>query len=237
MINNYSNNTRNNNFGTIHLMGAFFVLYGHQCALLNVSGPAFLGQPIQTIGVRIIFLISGYLITRSLFREKNKYKCLTYVIKRLSRIYPELFFCLICTALLIGAMLTNIPLSEYFRNPETTRYVLKNLMFYPVYGLPGVFQQNPYLGAVNGSLWTIPVEIAGYIFLLLLTIAAKKLNANGVVAGWVVSFCIVLLVKNNYFSNVRIVIYGTDWVDAMNIIPYMIIGGGGIFCRIVLKNT
>ncbi|MGH1557815.1 hypothetical protein ACRAWD_08320 [Caulobacter segnis] len=42
--------------------------------------------------------------------------------------------------------------------------MLKNLALYPVtYVLPGVFLAAPVAGIVNGSLWTLRLEVSAYL--------------------------------------------------------------------------
>jgi len=47
---------------------------------------------------------------------------------------------------------------EYFTNAGTYRYLLNCIMIIQ-HDLPGVFSNAIYLSTVNGSLWTLPVEI------------------------------------------------------------------------------
>jgi hypothetical protein len=47
---------------------------------------------------------------------------------------------------------------EYFADPQLLPY-LRNLRLHMVFNLPGVFETNPFPGAVNGSTWSIPVEV------------------------------------------------------------------------------
>ena len=54
--------------------------------------------------------------------------------------------------------------SEYFSSPSAWRYLV-GAVGWPSYTLPGVFSQNPIPEVVNGSLWSIPVELECYVAL------------------------------------------------------------------------
>ena len=62
---------------------------------------------------------------------------------------------------MLGPLLTTLPLAEYFGSPAFFSYFL-NILGWPHYLLPGVFEQNPSVG-VNYSLWTVPYEIGCYV--------------------------------------------------------------------------
>ena len=47
--------------------------------------------------------------------------------------------------------------------PASWGYLAKMLVFPAQHGLPGVFAENPYPGVVNGSLWSLRLEFAGYL--------------------------------------------------------------------------
>jgi hypothetical protein len=64
----------------------------------------------------------------------------------------------------IGALTTSLPLASFLRHPETWRYLAANLslMNFLQPNLPGALQDN-HLTALNGSLWTIKVEVMLYV--------------------------------------------------------------------------
>jgi peptidoglycan/LPS O-acetylase OafA/YrhL len=64
---------------------------------------------------------------------------------------------------------TNL-ISEYLLNPRTLRFLFKNstLFFDVQYDLPGVFKNLPYKNIVNGSLWTLPIEVRMYTYLAII---------------------------------------------------------------------
>lgn len=221
-------NHRNNNFGVLHMLAAVFVLYGHQCALLGQASPLIFGSQIQAIGVKIIFLISGYLIMKSLFAQDGSVLKISsiYATKRIGRLYPELIFCVLITALVVGPIFTELSFAEYFSGSAVRNYILHNICLFINYGLPGVFMNNPYQGAVNGSLWTMPVEVFTYVIFLFFGILIKKLKMSKHSYGVFTSLiCVIFLVKIAFFPEARLVIYGTDWMAALNVIPYMLVGG------------
>ena len=69
---------------------------------------------------------------------------------------------ILLTLFVLGPALTTVPLADYLRNPVTYLYLL-NIVLFPVYSLPGVFADNTFPNAVNGSLWSLPLEFALYL--------------------------------------------------------------------------
>lgn len=221
--------SRDNNMGTLHLVAALFVMYGHHCDLLNIVEPTLLGCTMKAIGVKIIFLISGYLITKSLWNIKgNKKKVfLVYSMKRIGRIYPELFGCVTISALIIGPIFTSLGWSEYWQKKDAiVQYVTYNLGMYPIFWLPGVFENNPYPNAVNGSLWTMPVEVFLYLLIFVIYFVGKDdRTRKRIYTGVTMVLIVIFFLRIYFFFDTSVVIYGTDWLQALNLMPYFLIGG------------
>ncbi|HHW4679428.1 MAG TPA: hypothetical protein ACQGQH_08350 [Xylella sp.] len=74
------------------------------------------------------------------------------------------------TALLPRPIVSTEPINHYFLDHKTWDYfrILKLIIRYE---LPGVFKTNPFPDAVNGSLWTLPIECRWYLILMALGIA------------------------------------------------------------------
>src|SRR5690606_6226087 len=81
------------------------------------------------------------------------------------RILPALVACVALAVLVLGPLLTTSP--QYWRDPATWDYLWVNgSLWSSRYFLPGVFDTLPN-PAVNGSLWTLPIEARLYLALLL----------------------------------------------------------------------
>jgi peptidoglycan/LPS O-acetylase OafA/YrhL len=117
------------------------------------------------VGVIIFFSISGFLVTRSWVHDP---RLLAFASKRALRLFPGLVVALLLTAFVLGPLVTIIPIHSYLEDPATKTYVLSNATLQINYALPGVFAHNIYPGAVNGSLWTLPVEVKAYAILAVL---------------------------------------------------------------------
>lgn len=111
------------------------------------------------LGVYIFFTLSGYLISESWDRDPH---LIRFFQRRLLRIIPGLAVCVLLSIVIIGPIFTTLPLSDYFTNQYTWGY-LQNIWLHIVYYLPGVFEHNRVPNAVNGSLWSLPVEFLMYI--------------------------------------------------------------------------
>ncbi|MEG9524293.1 MAG: acyltransferase [Hyphomicrobiales bacterium] len=106
--------------------------------------------------IAAFFGLSGFLITGSALRLRLR----DFLLNRALRIIPALAVEIVLSAVVLGPLFTDLPLSNYATDPQTYRY-LANILGLIIYTLPGVFAHNP-TDVVNGSLWTIPHEIVCY---------------------------------------------------------------------------
>ena len=161
---------RDNNFDFLRFFLASLVIFSHSFAMLYsgfasydpllhwTHGQAAFGG----IAVDGFFLISGFLITKSWLRSKT---ARDYFEKRALRILPALVIVLLVTVLVFGPLATTMPLGAYFRSPHTWSYLgfMGTINLHRTDRLPGVFARNPLEWRVNGSLWTIRLEIICYL--------------------------------------------------------------------------
>lgn len=164
-----------NNFDFLRLLFATFVIITHayplsgieECDLLcQISNKRLL---FSAIGVNGFFVISGYLIFQSLERSNS---IVNYYKKRILRIFPALAVVLLLTVLFILFIYDgDISVSNW----SLLTYIPNNISLYRLqYTIDGVFENNPYTPAINGSLWTIPYEFTMYIFLSALFMFRKN---------------------------------------------------------------
>ncbi len=160
-----------NNFDFIRFIAALFVLVTHSYQLsANVHTQSeFIEQitdhyfPLSYFGVSIFFVISGFLISQSLFRSSST---VDYLRKRVVRIFPGLITVVLLCILLLGPVMTTLRLPDYFTTSETYTYLKNSLLYKSQLYLPGVFLNNPDGTKVNGSLWTLVYEFSFYLILL-----------------------------------------------------------------------
>ena len=125
--------------------------------------------PIMLI-VPAFFALSGFLVTGSMVRN-NSVK--NFLLFRALRIIPALGAEIALSALVLGPLITSVPLSAYFTDPMFAHY-FTNLVGVMRYTLPGVFLDNPLAGIVNGQLWTVPSELHCYIALAIAMICGSR---------------------------------------------------------------
>ncbi|WED41863.1 acyltransferase family protein [Legionella cardiaca] len=153
---------RNNSFDLIRHFAALLVLYSHQHALLLLPEPIFLHwDTLGTTAVILFFSISGYFMPGSFTRAGN---FTNYLFRRCRRIFPGLIVCSFMMCYLIGGIFTTESSLEYLLSPSTLITSLLYCIFLHKQ-IPGVFSDFLYKNAINGSLWTLPIEFAYYILL------------------------------------------------------------------------
>lgn len=155
---------RENNFDLLRIVAAVLVLVSHSYPLTGTGNEPFasyLGFDTGGgWGVAIFFVISGFLVTRSVLQRRVA----DYLKSRVLRIVPALLVVSLFEAFCIGTLFTSLPLGKYFGDLNTWDHVLNTLVFGLNLSLPGVFEGNPNR-LVNGSLWTLPIECLFYLML------------------------------------------------------------------------
>src|SRR5579871_1464824 len=91
--------SRLNNFDHVRLFGALLVIYGHAYPLTGTVIPGFAANGVATIGVKIFFSISGYLVAQSWLRDPNIVRFFT---RRALRIFPALIAVVLLSTFVLG---------------------------------------------------------------------------------------------------------------------------------------
>ena len=125
-------------------------------------------------GVAVFFALSGFCIHLS-YRRSSEKSWATYAWRRLFRIYPPYLF-----ALLFFAMVFPSTRLTFAWPHELTQFYTRVFM---------VFNLHPStLWFVNGSFWSVAVEMQLYLVYPLLLIAARRL-------GWWPVLCLTFLIE------------------------------------------
>lgn len=158
-----------NNFDLIRVIAALQVLVFHAIEHLSIDSLRVFGDWTSYLpGVPIFFVVSGFLISRSWERAPSARH---YFANRLLRIYPALWVCLAVSIAIFLAAGVRPPLAPFavWLAAQLTIGQFYNPDFLRGFGV----------GVVNGSLWTIVVELQFYIVLPLLALLARRIRG-----GW-----------------------------------------------------
>ncbi|WIV45302.1 acyltransferase family protein [Glutamicibacter nicotianae] len=178
--------SRENAFDFLRLAAALMVVIHHAVVHLDApflwhskeTGPWFHG------GVSLFFILSGFLIVRSAEKcHAEGRRWWDFYRNRALRIVPALyayFMTAIILLLALGVLEPNAVFSMDFGI-----FVGSNLIFAPVYSPTALDEFG--IGVLNGSLWTIPVEVSFYIIVPLIVLLASRF-------GWKVALTVSTLI-------------------------------------------
>lgn len=158
-------NGRDNNFDLLRFIAATMVVFSHSYL---VTGKVKL-EPLQlfwgfitfgTLGVWIFFTISGFLITKSLYRQPTLN---SFVWARVLRIFPGLLVTALFCGLVIGPICTEFPLKRYFADGMLYDFMWRLFTVHNFNNiLPGTFNTVPYVKQINSPIWTLAGELVFY---------------------------------------------------------------------------
>jgi peptidoglycan/LPS O-acetylase OafA/YrhL len=173
---------RHNNFDLLRLLLASIVVLYH-CYDLSFS-PSYLWIPrvaSADLAVQGFFAMSGFLIIGS---YENSSSFSSYLNKRGRRILPAYWAALIFT-LILGMIFSTLPLRGFLTSPSTWKYAGANFCFanflHP--NLPGLFEGNPVMSSVNGSLWTIKLEVMFYFSVPVIVWLCRRVGKLQILCG------------------------------------------------------
>ncbi len=166
---------RDNNFDALRVIFASIVVFFHMGILAGRPALAWMQYLSATFAVQAFFVVSGFLVTVSFERSAS---LSAYCGKRFRRIAPAYVAVVVAAALLL-APLSTLSSARYFLSAGFWEYLGNNLLMmnFRAPTLPGVFQGNP-LPAVNGSLWTIKVEVGFYVVVPFMVWLVRRYGAR-----------------------------------------------------------
>lgn len=187
----YQQPKHNNNFDLMRLVGAFHVVLVHAYGWMWDPSKIITNKWVnhnlmsRSYGLIIFFTISGYLVSQSLLGSSSIKQ---YLLKRFLRIYPAYIVVSLILLLILGPLLTTLPLQGYFLHPLTRSFFFENMLILDSKRiLPGVMHER----GLNQSAWTITFELKLY-WLLLVFFVIRKIQFKWIVTA---AFITAVLIK------------------------------------------
>lgn len=194
---------RDNNFNLIRFVAASAVLVAHCFELvapqLAAAAPVNLEQlGIGRIAVDIFFIVSGFLVARSVLTQPT---LLDYAMARVLRLFPALLVTCIAIAFVLGPLVTQAEWQSYFADPRTWLYVPATVsLITHSMTLPGVFDGLRLSGVIDSPLWTLRYEVICYLLLAFFAFTGLLATRLRIGAVLTVLFAAYLLIT-----------FGTPW--------------------------
>jgi peptidoglycan/LPS O-acetylase OafA/YrhL len=212
---------RLNNFDLIRLFAALQVAATHSITHLKVTALDPVGEWLNYVpGVPVFFIISGFLISMSWERAPSLRQ---YAVNRVLRIYPALWACLAFSIALF--------LASGIR-PDSARsflaWLFAQLTFFQFYNPD--FLRGFGVGAINGSLWTIPVELQFYGLLPLLASARR---VRWIWVFYAAAAAALMLVARHYAGRETIL----QKLLLVSIVPHLFYFLAGVILRQAYEKT
>jgi peptidoglycan/LPS O-acetylase OafA/YrhL len=170
-----------NNFDALRFALAALVVFSHSFALLSGTDAT---EPLYRLtrgqiasgelAVDGFFILSGFLVTHSWVKVPSMVE---FFRKRISRIYPGFAVVTVLSTLFLVPVAYEIPFGSF--PPGLPGREAVSLLTLRAYEPPGAFPGNA-VHAMNGSLWSIPIEAWCYVGVVALGLLGVIRNRKGV---------------------------------------------------------
>ena len=190
-----------NNFDIIRYYLSLAVVLAHFSELSQTPRINFTSSYTAVGG---FFILSGFLVFYSFLRQPD---LKAYIARRVKRIFPPYMFIVVLCAF-AGVFVSDYSFKEYFTSSQLYKYLAANCCFlnFLAPDLPGVFTGN-HVKVVNGSLWTMKVELMLYASVPLVYWLFKMYNKLAVLIGIYVLSLVYRIVLGYMYNNSHNEIY------------------------------
>jgi peptidoglycan/LPS O-acetylase OafA/YrhL len=183
-----------NNFDLIRLFAALQVALHHAIFHLGIDD-GWIGTILPLIpGVPIFFFVSGFLISRSF--EANA-RVSDYAVNRVLRIYPALIVCTVLS--ILSVYLTGYLKTQSFSRGHFWFWIAGQATFLQFY--PPDFMRAFGTGVLNGSLWTITIELQFYVIVpVLYALLGRSVQSTAQWTAAIIGLVLAFLAINQGFQ-------------------------------------
>jgi peptidoglycan/LPS O-acetylase OafA/YrhL len=186
-------NAKENSIGFLRFILAIFVVIQHSFVLNNMVDPLTrIGlSSFGSLGVNGFFILSGYLITASWLNSKS---FLGFSWRRLLRIFPAFWVCLLIISFIIAPILAiyqKVPIELTFFYDQLS-YIYRNFLLLIFQQDIGNLMSSHPESSLNGSLWTLSWEFGFYMLLAVAGVIGfltkRKEICIGLIAAYIISY-------------------------------------------------
>jgi peptidoglycan/LPS O-acetylase OafA/YrhL len=180
----------------------------------NVHELTGLGRPITLSYLPMFFALSGFLVTGSALRTG---RLVPFLGLRVLRLLPALFVEVTLSAIILGGIFTELPLSQYYASPMFWSYFLNIIGDVHLF-LPEVFVKNN-TDIVNSNLWTLPWELQCYIVMSIMIVTGVLFHR--ILLAMLVGVATVYLIYVSLVNGFQVV---PAQVEGPTLVYYFVIG-------------
>jgi len=159
---------RNNLFDVVRLYAALQVAFMHAETHLDLGIATAVKIFFSVRGVPVFFVLSGFLVGLSWLR--NQEHPLSYTRSRAARIFPAL----VAVGIVSWSVAGLLGEAEFIVSMQGVLWLMSQITIAPFYNPEAL--RDFGVGVMNGSLWTIPVELQFYVLLPCVLIIAHHLH-------------------------------------------------------------
>ena len=155
---------RDNNYNLLRALAATIIAFYH--SFYMALGPLMTDDTypalyqLSQIVLNFFFVASGFLIAQSFERRRD---LVSYIIARCLRLLPGVFVLSVLVCFVVGPLVTDVPLADYFGALQTWVYVPLTTALQPDALLPGVFASNTNPDEIVTAMWTLRYEVVCYV--------------------------------------------------------------------------
>lgn len=216
-------NSKDNNYNLLRFGAALMVFISHCPEIFGMSIVP-ITELLAYVAVNVFFIISGFLVAKSLFLKKN---VLQFMFARALRVYPALILAVVYTVFVVGLMFSTLPAQEFLQHKQTWYYFASNILQFSNTAptmLPGLAGWH----LVNGPLWTLPYEIHMYFLLAFIGSVGFTVKANLRKLFWEFYFFCVVVAAAFYFTNYAYLLDTFQLGNNRDYLRFMAMFGAGV---------